>query len=127
MVRANLNIMGRPAKKILSDYAKKKGIHLEEATRNVLGFVREFEKRSGMELYDEPGFTPFVTFIGIKQPNEPIFMRAVSSAEHGKIPVLPKKTNFRTRPMAKGRKVSNPELDAYLMKHEKEMIEKAYY
>ena len=124
MVRANLNVMGRPAKNMLSNYAKRNGLTMHEATRRALGFVREFERRSGMELYDEPGFTPIVTFVGIKKPNAPIFMRAVSSAEHGKIPVMPKKTNFRTRPMAKGRKVNYANLQLYLTKHAKELYKK---
>lgn len=124
MVRANLNVMGRPARKILSNYAREKGIPLEEATRKVLGFIREFERRSSMEIFDEPSFTPFVTFVGIKQPNAPIFRRAVSSAEHGRIPVLPKKTNFRTRPMAKRTKFDHIKLQSYLIKHAKELYKK---
>jgi len=87
MVRANLNIMGKPAKKILSDYARRHNISVEGATRQALGFIRDMERMSSRAIDGEAGFTPLLTFIGVKKPSEAVFARAVSRAEHGKIPV----------------------------------------
>ena len=98
MVRANLNVMGRPAKQLLTNYARKHNISMEEATRKALGLIRNIEKISSKEIdADSAGFTPFLTFVGIKNPSKAIFNRAVSSAEHGKIPAPMRVQRFSSK------------------------------
>ena len=97
MVRANLRVMGKPAKEILKDYARRHDISVETATRQALGFIRDMERMSSRAIDGEAGFTPFLTFIGIKKPPEAVFLRAVSRAEHGKIPIPIKVPRFTSK------------------------------
>jgi hypothetical protein len=107
MVRTNLNLMGRPAKRILMNYARKNNLSVEEATRKALGLVRTMEKLASEEIDKESaGITPFITFVGVRSPAEPVFVRAVSQAEHGKIPVPPKTPKFRVKNSALRRELS---------------------
>ena len=97
MVRANLKVMGKPAKEILKDYARRHDISVEGATRQALGFIRDMERMSSRAIDREAGFTPFLTFIGVKKPPEAVFARAVSRAEHGKMPVSVRVPRFSSK------------------------------
>jgi len=97
MVRANLKVMGKPAKEILKDYARRHGMSVEGATRQALGFIRDMERMSSRAIDQEAGFTPFLTFIGVKKPPEAVFLRAVSRAEHGKMPVSVRVPRFSSK------------------------------
>ena len=97
MVKANLKVMGKPAKEILKDYAKRHNISVEGATRQALGFIRDMERMSSRAIDGDAGFTPFLTFIGIKKPTEAVFARAVSRAEHGKMPVSVRVPRFSSK------------------------------
>ena len=105
MVRANLNIMDSRAKKAINDYARRNGFSAHEATNRVLGLIRGIERESSRHVYEEAGFAPFLTFVGIKKPRDAIFMRAVSMAEHGKVPVSPRipRAGKKDFPRAKAR------------------------
>jgi hypothetical protein len=97
MVRANLKVMGKPAKEILKDYARRHGMSVEGATRQALGFIRDMERMSSRAIDQEAGFTPFLTFIGVKKPPEAVFLRAVSRAEHGKMPASVRVPRFSSK------------------------------
>lgn len=138
MVRANLNVMGRPAKQLLTNYARRHNISVEEATRKALGLIRDIEKMSSEEIDTESaGFTPFLTFVGTKNPLKAVFNRAVSSAEHGKIPIPMRVPRFSSKdPRAYirlgeareraryGRFKTIQEIDRYMKKQEKGLYKK---
>jgi len=137
MVRANLKVMGKPAKEILKDYARRHNISVEGATRQALGFIRDMERMSSKEIYEEAGFTPFLTFIGVKKPSEAVFARAVSRAEHGKMPVSVRVPRFSSKDLQASirrgeareragykRFKTIQEIDQYMKKEERNLYKK---
>jgi hypothetical protein len=105
MVRANLNVMDIRAKRTISEYAKRNNLSIDEATNRVLGLIRKIERESSKHIYGPAGFTPLLTFVGVKNPRDAILMRAVSMAEHGKIPHMPRipKATKKDLPRARAR------------------------